>query len=81
MNYAQRDTNSHVARGAWRALHLIFIFFACALLFMPAASDSLLTVAVILSATMLPTYFISNDALFSVVSYIALVALAFAAAF
>lgn len=81
MNYAQRDTHSHVARGAWRALHLIFIFVACALLFMPAASDSLLTVAVILSATMLPTYFICNDALISVVSYIALVALAFAAAF
>jgi hypothetical protein len=81
MNYAQRDDSSHAARGAWRAMQLIFMFVACALVFMPAASDSLLTVAVILSSVMLPALFVCSDAIVSTIAYIALIILAFAASF
>ena len=81
MNHAQRDTHSHVARGTWRAMHVIFIVVACAMLFMPAASDSLLTVAVVISSVMLPSFFVCSNAALSTLAYIALIALAFAASF
>jgi hypothetical protein len=81
MHNAQRDTNSATSRGAWRSLHLIFFIVVLALLCMPSASDSLLTIAVILSATMLPALFVCSDAIVSTVAYIALIGLAFAALF
>ena len=81
MHNAQSDTNTATARGAWRALHLIFVVVALALLFMPSASDSLLTVAVIISAAMLPAFFVCSNAVLSAIAYVALFALAIAAAF
>ncbi len=81
MHYEQRDTNTATSRGAWRSLHLIFFIVVLALLCMPSASDSLLTIAVILSATMLPALFVCSDAIVSTVAYIALIGLVFAALF
>ena len=81
MHHAQRDTNSHVARGAWRAMHLLLVFIAFALILIPSASESLLTVTAIISAAMLPTYFVCNNAMLSAISYIALIGLAIAASF
>lgn len=81
MQHAQRDTNNHVARGAWRAMYLILSFVACALVLIPSASESLLTVAVVISSVMLPSFFVCSNAALSTLAYIALIALAFVASF
>ena len=74
------DTSTAQARGAWRALHLIFVVVACGLIFMPSASDSMITVATVVSAAMLPAFFVCNGFIISTIGYTALFALAFAAA-
>lgn len=79
LHIAQRDSLTSQRRGIWRALHLIFVVAVCAFVFMPAASGSLLTVAIITSATMLPTFFVCNGVMLSALSYVALCALAIAA--
>jgi hypothetical protein len=79
LHFAQRDSLTSQRRGAWHALHLIFVVAACSFVLMPAASSSLLTVAVITSATMLPTFFVCNGVMLSALSYVALCALAVAA--
>jgi hypothetical protein len=77
---SHRDTSTAQARGAWRALHLIFVIVACGLIFMPSASDSMITVATVITSAMLPAFFVCNGFIISTISYTALFALAFAAA-
>ena len=81
LHFLQRDDHTSSTRSAWRSLHLILLVAICAFVFMPAASGSLLTVAIIASITMLPTFFICNSAILSSLSYVALFAMAIAAAF
>ena len=79
LNVSQRDVRSSGARGVWRALQLLFVVVLCATLFMPSASDSMLTVLVSIAAAMLSVYFIHCNIMISVVSYVALLSLAIAA--
>jgi hypothetical protein len=81
MHYAQRDTHTATSRGAWRAMQFTLLVVALALIFMPSASDSLLSIGVILTAAMLPTLFVCSEAIVSTLAYVALIGLAFAAAF
>lgn len=76
----QREIHSSVVRGSWRAMQLMFVAALCCALLLPSASDSLLTVIVMIASAMLSMYFISIGTMLSVVSYVALLSLAIAAA-
>lgn len=76
----QREIHSSVVRGSWRAMQLMFVAALCCALLLPSASDSLLTVIVMIASAMLSMYFISSGTMLSVVSYVALLSLAIAAA-
>lgn len=76
----QREIHSSVVRGSWRAMQLMFVAALCCALLLPSASDSLLTVIVMIASAMLSMYFINSGTMLSVVSYVALLSLAIAAA-
>lgn len=76
----QRDTDSSVVRGSWRALQLLFIVELCSVLLLPSASDSMLTALAVTASSTLSIYFIRSGALLGVVGYVALSSLAIAAA-
>lgn len=79
--FAQRDINAVVVRGVWRTLQMLFVVALLSTLMMPSASDSMLTVLVMTSAASLAMFFIRSGALIAVVTYVAIVVLAFAALF
>lgn len=80
LQLTQRDTHSSVIRGSWRALQLLFVVMLCSVLFLPSASDSMLTALTITASSTLSIYFIRSGALLGVVGYVALFSLAIAAA-
>ncbi len=80
LQLAQRDSESSVVRGSWRALQLLIIVELCSVLLLPSASDSMLTALTITASSTLSIYFIRSGALLGVVGYVALFSLAIAAA-
>ena len=80
LHLSHREIHSSVMRGSWRTMQLMFVASLCCALLLPSASDSLLTVVVMIASAMLSMYFINSSAMLSVVSYVALASLAFAAA-
>ena len=80
LNVTYRDLHTSVVRGAWRALQLLFIGVLCSILLLPSAADSSLTALVVIAASMLTMYFINCGPFVAIVSYVALLSLAVAAA-
>lgn len=80
LNFSHRDLHTSVVRGAWRAMQLLFVAILCSLLLLPSAADSSLTALVVMAASMLTMYFINCGVFVAIVSYVALLSLAVAAA-
>ena len=76
---SQRNVNAVVVRGVWRTLQMLFVVALVAVLLLPSASDSMLTVLVMTSAASLSMFFIRAGVLLSAGVYMAILSLAVAA--
>ena len=80
LNFVHRDLYSSVVRGAWRSLQLLFVALLGSLLLLPSAADSSLTALVVVGAASLTMYFVNCGLFAGVLSYMAIISLAIAAA-
>lgn len=80
LNFVHRDLYSSVVRGAWRSLQLLFVALLGSLLLLPSAADSSLTALVVVGAASLTMYFVNCGLFVGVLSYMAIISLAIAAA-
>ena len=80
LNFAHRDLYSSVVRGAWRSMQLLFMALLCSMLLLPSAADSSLTALIVVGAASLTMYFVNCGLFVGVLSYMAIISLAIAAA-